>query len=264
MNSITQKETDIIWSKVWNSSKNIDSKNLGGGRLFIEAYPVFKKYFLSGKNLNILDIGSGTGRYGVKIAQDYPDSKTIISDILEESLDVGRKLAEYVDAKNVNFQREDVLKMSFPDDYFDIVFSDALIQHVPNYQSAIEEMKRVLKLGGVMIVSSVNYWNFHSLYKLFLKLRGNEYAYGYEKTFTKYELRKLLINHDLRIVGEDGFYCAYGIYRLKFTLSKFFGILGRVINRVIVRFIDPYTNRLISRNFGFEIFIVGEKNIEKK
>ncbi|MCK4539878.1 WxcM-like domain-containing protein [Candidatus Parcubacteria bacterium] len=256
---ISKKEINMVWREEWKKDINSNPKAFWGQRLFLEGYLVFKKYISEKAGQIILDIGSGTGRYGVKFAQDFPNSKVIISDILEESLVIGRKLADYLGVKNAQFQKEDVLKMSFPDNHFDVIFCDVLIQHIPNYEAAMSEMKRVLKPGGRIIVSAVNYWNPHTLYKFFLKLRGKGYEYNYEKSFKKKELRKLFEDFNLEVVGEDGFYFAYGLFRLKKYYDKFFRFLGGACNRIVTKFIDPVTNRFVSRFFGFEIFIVGEK-----
>lgn len=256
---ISQKEIRAVWQGEWEKEINVDPRAFWGHRLFIEAYPVFKKYIPKKDGQIILDIGSGTGRYGVKFAKDFPNSKVVISDILGESLVIGRKLANYLGVKNVQFQKEDVLKTSFPDNYFDVIFCDVLIQHIPNYKAAMSEMKRVLRPGGRIIVSGVNYWNPHNFYKFLLRINGKKYEYNYEKSFKKKELRKLFEDFNLEVVGEDGFYFAYGLFRLKKYYNKFFRFVGGACNRIVTKFIDPITNRSISRYFGFEIFIVGEK-----
>lgn len=257
----SQKEINTVWQNEWNRDIKTGPNAFFGQRLFVEGYSVFKKYISEKPGQIILDIGSGTGRYGVKFAKDFPESNIIITDILEESLRVGKKLADYLGVKNVLFKKEDVLCMSFPDNFCDIVFCDVVIQHIPNYPQAVKEMKRVLKPGGRMIVANLNYWNFHSLHKFILKILNQPYEYGFEKNFTKKEMRDLMQSNDLQIIAEDGFYPAYGVYRLKNIYPKFawfFSFFGKTINR-LTKFFDIFTNRYISKNFGIEIIIVAEK-----
>lgn len=40
----------------------------------------------------------------------------------------------------------------FPDDYFDVVFSKSVIEHIENQEHYMQEMKRVLKPGGLLIL----------------------------------------------------------------------------------------------------------------
>jgi SAM-dependent methyltransferase len=132
-----------------------------------------------------------------------------------------------------------------------------VIQHVPDDGRAVGEMARVLRPEGVLIVSVVNFWNFHTLYKKWLELIGHPYEYKNERAYTKKELRNLLEGKGLEIIVEDGFYPAYGILRLK-KRHKIFKLLGRICNR-LTKILDRYTNRFFSRNFGFEIVVVGRK-----
>jgi SAM-dependent methyltransferase len=46
----------------------------------------------------------------------------------------------------------DAAKMAFPDNQFDVIFSRAVFEHLPNPPAVISEMCRVLKPGGVMFV----------------------------------------------------------------------------------------------------------------
>jgi len=253
--NINQENINAVWREVWK--KENAGKEIFRNRFFLEAYPVLKKYFQEKANkigAKILEVGTGTGRYGLKIAQDFPESKVFLTDILEESLGLSRKLAEGLGVNNVEFKKEDARRMSFPDNEFDLVFSDAVIQHLPGDLTAVREMARVLKPGGRMVLSVVNKRNFHTLYKM---LRGRKYEYGYEKSYTRSELRKILEENGLRVKAEDGFYVGYGLYRLK-KYHRVFSFLGKAVNK-ISKILDKFTNRFFSRNFGFEIVIVGEK-----
>ncbi|MBI4812170.1 class I SAM-dependent methyltransferase [Candidatus Falkowbacteria bacterium] len=253
-NEFEQEKVNKVWQEVWASSAV--SGDMFKNQLFIEAWKVFGKYIPKDAK-TVLEAGGGSGRYGLKIAQDLPNSKVIVVDIVDSSLSLIKKLAEEMKLENIYVGKDDVLKLSFPDNYFDLVISDAVIQHVADDGRAIGEMVRVLKPGGVLIVSAVGRWNFHSLYKAWLKLVGRQYEYKSERAYTKKELRNLLEGKGLEIITEDGFYPAYGILRLK-KRHKIFKLLGRICNR-LTKILDRFTNRFFSRNFGFEIVVVGRK-----
>ncbi|MBI1755401.1 methyltransferase domain-containing protein [Candidatus Azambacteria bacterium] len=253
---INQETVNAVWRKAWEDQGAASSRAVFKHRLFIEGYPIFKRYIPQNMR-SILEIGGGSGRYGLAFAKDFPKSTVVISDILPESLEMVKKMGSELGLRNVVMQKEDALRLSFPDNHFDVVFADVVIQHIPEYQEAVSEMARVLKPGGCLIISVVNARNFHMLYKILLRILGKEYPYGYEKSFTKKELRNVLRESDLVISAEDGFYVAYGIYRLKY-ISRIFGLFGKVCNRA-VKMIDSVSGRFISRHFGFEIVIVGKK-----
>jgi SAM-dependent methyltransferase len=254
---LNQRVVNAVWSDVWLHERPSRFSDVLTQRLFIEGYPVFKKYIPKDAK-KILDVGSGTGRYGVSFARDIPDATVYITDILEESLAFARKLAEEAGVKNVVFQKEDAGAFSFPDNFFDVVFADAVLQHLPNRENAMKEMTRVLKPDGVLLVSAVNIWNPpHTAYKKLLGVLRKPYPYGYEKSFSHEELRDLFRRYHVDVIAEDGFYPAYGMYRWK-QRYPIFKILGRIANRA-TKILDSLTGRFISRKFGFEIFCAGKK-----
>jgi len=234
---IDQDEVNEVWRKEWQNylGSNINPHKIFLQRLFVEGYPIFKKY-IPDNVIEVLDVGSGTGRYGIRVAQDYPESKVIISDILEESLNIGRAISGKLALDNVHFLKDDILSSSLSDNKFDVIICDVVIQHLPDYVRAIREMKRLAKPGGRILISAVNTWNFHDVYK---------------------ELSEIIQGEGLKVVAVDGFYVGYGIYRLK-KYCKIFSLLGKIVNRM-AKILDGVTGRYFSRNFGFEIVVVGEK-----
>lgn len=47
-----------------------------------------------------------------------------------------------------------VLDIPFPDDHFDVILSQAVLEHVPDPQLAVNEMARVLKPGGRLYIEA--------------------------------------------------------------------------------------------------------------
>lgn len=251
-----QDEVNQVWATVWRESSTDEVGSFFKHRLFIEGYPVFKKYIPAGAKA-LLDAGGGSGRYGIAFARDFPTLQVTVSDILPEALDVGRRLAADIGVPSVKFEAGDLTSLHYRGGEFDVVFCDVVIQHIPGAQAAVREMYRVLKQGGILIISAVNVWNVHSLYKFALKICGRPYQYGYEKAYSRGGLKSLLEKSGFQVVARDGFYPAYGIYRLK-DKSRIFGLVGKILNR-LTKLIDPWTGRFISRFFGMEIICVGVK-----
>ena len=207
---VIQKEIDNIWDKEWKKQKVATLRMIFGHRLFVEGYPIFKRYIPKGDKL-ILDIGGGSGRYSLKLAQDFSGSKVVVTDISEGSLVLIKKLSRELKLDNVGVKKEDILNLSFSNDHFDVVFCDGVIQHILDYEVAVSEMIRVLKPGGIIIVSAVNYWNPHTFYKFLLKIIGKKYRYGYEKSFKKTELRRLFLDSKLKIEAVFSHYFEFTI-----------------------------------------------------
>lgn len=258
-NSEVPKQSAVsgIWDEVWKEDDHSSVRLLFKHRMFVEGFPVYRRNIpVDAKD--ILEVGTGTGRYGVAIARDLPKSRVVATDILPSALVIARRLADEFGVKNVEFREEDALRLSFPDNSFDVVFSDAVLQHLPDPALALREMYRVVRPDGRVIASSVNGWNIpHRLHRTLLRLAGKEYRYGYEKNFTPRELKHLFLREGFDVVGEDGYYFAYGVYRWK-VYHPIWKYVGGALNRV-TKFLDALSFRAVSRYFGFEIFCVGRK-----
>ena len=180
------KSVNSVWKNIWDKQARLNKVDkILKNQLFVKGYPVIKKYMPSGK-FNFLEVGTGTGRYGVAFARDFPESMFVLTDILDESLAVAKNLADYSNVANTEFVKADIFNLPFQEGQFDIVFSDATIQHLEDYKRAFAAMVRVLKKGGVLIVSGNNYWNPHTLFKV---IQGKNYEYGFEKSFKILVLR---------------------------------------------------------------------------
>ncbi|HKJ48128.1 MAG TPA: peptide chain release factor N(5)-glutamine methyltransferase [Christiangramia sp.] len=77
----------------------------------------------SGKNLKILDIGTGSGCIPVSLAKNLPDSAVSSFDISNEAIAMAKKNAELNNAK-VNFQNIDILSVDKLEEKFDIIVSN--------------------------------------------------------------------------------------------------------------------------------------------
>ncbi len=92
-------------------------------------------------------------------------------------------------SRNLKFKIEDATKLSFKENTFDLVYSVSVIEHIYNkYLTAIKEMIRVTKPGGILYLSfpvSDNYteeWIEFDIY-------SNQYKDG-RKTFFQYRFDK--------------------------------------------------------------------------
>ena len=97
----------------------------------------------------------------------------------------------------------DVRALPFADASFDAVYSMGTIEHFDETEDAIEEIARVLKPGGVAIVGVPNRHDpfLRPLLAAVLQAIGL-YAYGYEKSYSRRSLRRLLERADLRVEAE--------------------------------------------------------------
>jgi SAM-dependent methyltransferase len=97
----------------------------------------------------------------------------------------------------------DVRDLPFRDGSFDAIYSMGTIEHFEETQRAVEEMVRVLKPGGRAIVGVPNRYDpfFRPLFATMLQAVGL-YAYGYEKSYSRRALKRMLEQAGLDVVAE--------------------------------------------------------------
>ena len=72
----------------------------------------------------------------------------------------------------VNFKFEDAQIFSFNNEYFDLILSNHVLEHIPNDNKAVNEMARILRNNGFSIITVPGDWK-NILTKKFLDLRHN-------------------------------------------------------------------------------------------
>ncbi len=104
---------------------------------------------LSGR---ILEAGTGKGHFAAVLAG--LGCRLISFDISDEQLQMAREnLAARGLDRLVELKKEDGEKLSFPDGYFDAVFSVNMVHHLENPWKVISELIRVLSPGGKLVIS---------------------------------------------------------------------------------------------------------------
>lgn len=97
----------------------------------------------------ILDVATGTGDFAIQLAQKLRPQRVLGGDISEGMMQIGRQKVKALKLDTtVQFQREDCMQLSFPDDTFDAVTAAFGIRNFPNLDQGLKEMCRVLKTGG--------------------------------------------------------------------------------------------------------------------
>ncbi len=105
--------------------------------------------YLDFNKKKVLDVGSGNGYVLSKYATEGADVFGI--DITQEGIDLCRKRFDYLNLQG-HFQVADAQELPFADNTFDCVCSMGVLHHVPDTQKALDEIYRVLKPGGRLIV----------------------------------------------------------------------------------------------------------------
>ncbi len=102
-------------------------------------------------NLRVLDAGCGTGIFTEFLASAGMDVTGF--DESPEMLKIAEKKETL---KSVRLVRGDISKLPFESESFDRVLCTFVIEFIPDPQSVIDELKRVLKPGGILVLASLN------------------------------------------------------------------------------------------------------------
>jgi ubiquinone/menaquinone biosynthesis C-methylase UbiE len=102
---------------------------------------------------DILDVGSGSGRWAMEVAAAFPMARVIGMDLVPPAVDEAAILGNGLDQRppNYSFAPGNILEgLPFPDASFDFVHQRLLITAIPKdrWPSVIQELVRVTRPGG--------------------------------------------------------------------------------------------------------------------
>ena len=96
-----------------------------------------------------LNLGTGEGDYDRRVAAHC--TELIGCDVNEADLDHARALN--ADVPNLRYEVNNALALTYPDGHFDLLVSCEVIEHVGQPAQMVREMYRVLRPGGVAIMT---------------------------------------------------------------------------------------------------------------
>ena len=107
------------------------------------------------KDKQVVEVGCGTGDYALWYATHGAGHVTGV-DLSDGSLAKANQKVKDNSIENATFVKQDVLKMDLPDNHFDYSFSVGVLHHTGDPFRGFEEMVRITKPGGIVIVSLYN------------------------------------------------------------------------------------------------------------
>ena len=100
--------------------------------------------------MRLLDCGCGPGSITVDLAALLQPGEVVGIDIHGAGLDGARRLAAERGLDSVRFCEASIYELPFDDGSFDAVFAHGVLYHLGRPESALLEMRRVLRPGGII------------------------------------------------------------------------------------------------------------------
>lgn len=163
-----------------NQNKELEKSLFSKKNLMLEKeakgtfYDSVRSYCCLKKGQKVLDVGCGTGVFGIDMAKQ--GGEIIGLDISPEAI---RFANHWAKKKDLTFKGlvGDAENLPFKDNSFDLVFFGAVLHHFPNPEKAICEAERVLKNGGRLVLVEPNGNNpILQLSRFLARFLANKYA----------------------------------------------------------------------------------------
>lgn len=168
----------------------------------------------------VLDIGCGTGRYSIELANK--GAKVTAVDFCKPMLKIAKRKAGKLD---IRFVYSDLKKIPLRQK-FDIVICNLVLSHVEDLGNALKEVSRLVKRGGFVIISDCR-TNFlkrkKKRFKLYKRFTTDNYRHTFADYFSAFKMNKLLV--------EDFREIKFGKKAMK-KFPKYFFLRSRVIGYV--------------------------------
>lgn len=109
------------------------------------------------EGMKVLELGCGSGAFTTFFARAVGNDGNVfaldIQSKMLEQLQNKLKRTENRDIKNIVPVEGNAYNLLFEDNYFDLVYTIAVLQEIPDKINALNEIKRVLKPNGILAVT---------------------------------------------------------------------------------------------------------------
>jgi SAM-dependent methyltransferase len=155
----------------------------------------------NGERIRVLDVGCGPGILTVALAPLVDE--VVALDLTPEMIAQAKKRGEGLGLKNIRFDVGRAEELPFEDGYFNVVVTRLMLHHLLSPARAVEEIARVTKRGGLLVVADIvtsEKGAEAELHNALETLRDPSHV----RALTEPELDGLMNSGGLRVVAKDG------------------------------------------------------------
>jgi ubiquinone/menaquinone biosynthesis C-methylase UbiE len=218
----------------------------------------------------VLEVGCGEGILSVLMAQKGAQVTGL--DISRPNLKNAKEYAGTKGLNNIKFIEADAENLPFGDNSFDVVVADNVLEHLPNFEKGLSEIKRVTKKRAIIVLPTClnpcawcllgrdNFWKFSwktpfAIFIGFLKItfrvfsKGINQGYANKEDFPHLWRYPCVMKKEFKKAG----FKIINFEAVSICLPYFNALLP------LIKFLDKHKKRPFLRNFGYGSIAVLEK-----
>jgi ubiquinone/menaquinone biosynthesis C-methylase UbiE len=124
----------------------------------------------------VWDAGTGTARIPILLCQRQPQWKITATDLSRNMLMIGEKNVELAGLQaQITLEYVDAKQLPYPSQQFDMVISNSLVHHLPDPLPFLQELKRVLRSGGAVLLRDLLRPEHETIVEALVSGIGTEY-----------------------------------------------------------------------------------------
>ena len=194
-----EKQYDEWHRRVFETGPEHRDEESPWHRLLLEYLPC-----ISGRR--VLEVACGRGGFANLLASRGAVVYGV--DFSESALQIARERAEHERHGRLFITQADAARLPFGDRSFDTIISCETIEHLPDPIRALQEMARVCRKDGLLLLTTPNYLNAMGLYYIYARVRGRRATPGgdqpFDRVFLFPQIRNMLKRAGWVIVRSDG------------------------------------------------------------
>jgi 2-polyprenyl-3-methyl-5-hydroxy-6-metoxy-1,4-benzoquinol methylase len=127
---------------------------------------------------SVLEIGCGRGELALHFGQGaYAPARYVGADFAPAAIELARRRGTTA-RHQLRWTVADIESLGLQSGSFDTVISCETIEHLPHPAAAVRELRRVLRPGGRLFLTTPNYLGVVGAYRIYLRATGRRYTEG--------------------------------------------------------------------------------------